>query len=262
MLDNNNMQPYIISNEYNITEILAHFDSDYIISTMEDKLQEIDFASSLIQPNIIASFEENFKLMREEFPGDEANTNAVRLRVYKQIIDILCNKFNLQFNELDENIDLYTAAFYAYDFLVCNRNNIMVNFFTSFIVNNKDSLYDALNLDLLKKNKDSSVIYGKKIYTDQKYIIISANIEKVIKYISTLDIKLLNIFQSTYVNPEIVMFLDNAFADRGNFFNDYYCSIINKLETLPIVITNIRLQLQRIVNINNNGIENLINKGK
>ena len=39
MLDNNNMQPYIISNEYNITEILAHFDSDYIIITMEDKLQ-------------------------------------------------------------------------------------------------------------------------------------------------------------------------------------------------------------------------------
>ena len=48
-----NMQPYIISNEYNITEILAHFDSDYVISTIEDKLEEIDFASSLIQPNII-----------------------------------------------------------------------------------------------------------------------------------------------------------------------------------------------------------------
>ena len=52
-----NMQPYMISNEYNITEILAHFDSDYIISTIEDNLQEINFASSLIQPNIIASFE-------------------------------------------------------------------------------------------------------------------------------------------------------------------------------------------------------------
>ena len=36
-----NMQPYIISNEYNITEILAHFDSDYVISTIEDKLEEI-----------------------------------------------------------------------------------------------------------------------------------------------------------------------------------------------------------------------------
>ena len=255
-----NMQPYIISNEYNITEILAHFDSDYIISTIEDKLSEIDFASSLIQPNIIASFEENFKLMREQFPGDESNINSVRIRVYTEIIQILCSKFNLQFNEIDDHIDLYTAAFYAYDFLVCNRNNIMVNFLVSFIINNKDSLYSALNLDSIKKNKDSSLMYGKKVYADQKYILISANIEQVIKYIRTLDIRLVNIFQSTYTNPEIVMFLDNAFADRGNFFNTYYCSIINHPEDLPIVITNIRLQLQRLVgNINNDSIENLIN---
>ena len=59
---------------------------------------------------------------------------------------------------------------------------------------------------------------------------------------------------------EVVSFLDNAFADRGNFFNTYYCSIINHPEDLPIVITNIRLQLQRLVgNINNDSIENLIN---
>ena len=251
---------YDIATEQDITEILAHFDSEYIIATMQDKLENIDFASTLIQANIIASFEENFKLMKEQFPGDESNINIVRERVYIEIIDILCSKFNLQFNALDENIDIYTAAFYAYDFLVCNRNNIMVNFFVSFIINNKDSLYSALNLDSIKKNKDSSLMYGKKVYADQKYILISANIEKVIKYISTLDIRLVNIFQSTYTNPEIVMFLDNAFADRGNFFNTYYCSIINHPEDLPIVITNIRLQLQRLVgNINNDSIENLIN---
>ena len=139
----------------------------------------------------------------------------------------------------------------------------MVNFFVSFIINNKDSLYNALNLDAIKKNKDSSLMYGKKIYADQKYILISANIEKVIKYISSLDIRLVNIFQSTYTNPEIVMFLDNAFADRGNFFNAYYCSIINRPEELPIVITNIRLQLQRMVgNINSDSIENIINNSK
>ena len=258
-----NMQPYIISNEYNITEILAHFDSDYIISTIEDKLQEINFASSLIQPNIIASFEENFKLMKDQFPGDESNINAVRIRVYTEIIQILCDKFNLQFNTIDDTIDLYTAAFYAYDFLVCNRNSIMVNFFVSFIINNKDSLYSALNLDAVKKNKDSSLMYGKKVYADQKFVLISANIEKAIKYISTLDIRLINIFQSTYVNMEVVSFLDNAFADRGNFFNTYYCSIINKPEDLPIVITNIRLQLQRMVgNINSDSIENIINNSK
>ena len=126
---------YDISTERDITEILEHFDSEYIIAAMQDKLENIDFASTLIQANIVASFEENFKLMKEQFIGDEININIVRDRVYRQIIDILCSKFNLQFNTLDETIDVYTAAFYAYDFLVCNRNNIMVNFFASFIVN-------------------------------------------------------------------------------------------------------------------------------
>ena len=198
--------------------------------------------------------------MKQTFTDDGANINIVRSRIYKDIIMMLCDRFNIRFNELDDTIDLYTAAFYAYDFLVCNRNNIMINFYTSFIVNNKDYLYGALNLDEYKKAKDMSTSYNKKMYTDNKYIIISANMEKVIKFISTLDIKLLDIFKSTYINPDVVMFLDNAFADKGNFFADYYCKISE--EELPIVITNIRLKLQQIIgNINQNSIDNFINKG-
>ena len=80
---------YDISTERDITEILEHFDSEYIIAAMQDKLENIDFASTLIQANIVASFEENFKLMKEQFIGDEININIVRDRVYRQIIDIL-----------------------------------------------------------------------------------------------------------------------------------------------------------------------------
>jgi hypothetical protein len=43
------------------------------------------------------------------------------------------------------------------------------------------------------------------------------------------------------------MFLDNAFADRGNFFRDFYCSIARNPEIAPIMITNIKLSLQRLV---------------
>ena len=248
---NNNTQPYLINSEYNITELLSHFDADYILSVLEDELNSINIASTIIKPNIVTSFEENFKTMREEFPGDEANIVSIREKVYMNIIEILCNKFNLQFNYNDETIDKYTAAYYAYDFLVCNRNNIMINFFTSFIINNKNSI------NVEKKNKDSSVVYNKNIYTDPKLIAISANMEKVIKYISEIDVRLVDIFSSTYVNQETVMFLDNAFADRGNFFKTYYCNI--STEDMPIVITNIRLQLQKIVgNISDSSINKLL----
>lgn len=256
-------QLYQINNEYNITEILAHFDSNYIFDILEDKLEHISFAYSQIEPNIVESFETNFKLMNEQFPGDSQNIRTIREQVYSDIIKILTKKFNLQFNDTDESIDLFTAAYYLYDFVVCNRNNIMVNFFTAFIVNNKDSLWSTLSMEDFKKNKDSSSAYGKRIYNDYKFAIISANMANIINYISTLDISLLNIFQSTYRDPNLVVFLDNAFADKGNFFKDFYCDILNKPEELPIVITNIRLALQNVVgNISTSDIEELLSYGE
>jgi len=241
------VEPYRINNEYNISEILAHFGSEYTMHALEDKLDHIDYTSSLIEPNFVSAYENNFKLMEEEYPGDSLNIRSVREEVYRDIINLLCKKFNLSFNSADDTIDLYTAAYYLYDFLVCNRNNIMVNFFTAFIINNKDTLYNILTQEDLKKNKDSSSAYGKRVYVDPKYIAISANIPRIINYISTFDIQLNNIFLSTYVDFNIVQFLDNAFADNGNFFKDYYCSVVNNIEMAPIIIINIRLALQRLV---------------
>lgn len=235
---------YEINNEYNVTDILAHFDSSYILNIIEDKLENISFATSQIEPNIVVSFENNFKNMNDRFPGDSQNIRNIREQVYRDIIRILTNKFNLQFNMSDENIDLYTAAYYLYDFLMSHRNNIMVNFFTAFIINNKESLCTTLNIEEFRKGKDSAAAYSKRVYQDNKFAIISANMPAIINYISTLDVSLLNIFQSTYKDIKLVQFLDNAFADKGNFFKDYYCSILNKPEELPIIITNIRLALQ------------------
>ena len=69
---------------------------------------------------------------------------------------------------------------------------------------------------------------------------------KVLSHIATLDISLLNILQSVYTSPEVIAFFDNAIADRGNFFKDFYCAVLEQPEVLPIVITNIRLSLQKI----------------
>lgn len=256
-------QLYQISNEYNITELLSHFDSNYIFDVLQDKLENISFATSLIESNIVASYEANFKAMNDQFQGDSQNIRNIREQVYTDIIRILTEKFNLQFNTVDPNIDLYTAAYYLYDFLICNRNNIMINFFAAFIINNKESLYNTLNIEDTKKNKDSATAYGKHIYkTDYQFAIISANMVNVINYISTLDVTLLNIFQSTYKDLNLVMFLDNAFADRGNFFKDYYCNVLNNPEELPIIITNIRLALQNLVgDISSTDIKQILSYG-
>lgn len=248
---------YRISNEFNITRLLNNFDSQYIFDIIEDKLENIDYSATLLDSNIVASFEENFKMMIDQFPGDGQNIKMIREQTYTEIINILCNKFNLRFNSADDTIDLYTAAFYLYEFLVCNRNSIMINFFVSFIINNKEALYDFINTT--ESNVDSSVVYNRHVFDDYKYALISTKLEKIINYISNLDITLLNIFQSTYINQQLVMFLDNAFADMANFFKDQYCSILDSPEIMPIIITNIRLELQKKTGIiNNDNITNIL----
>lgn len=260
---NLNQDLYAISNEYNVAEILSHFDSDVVLDIMEDKIQNMNLAATYIQPNIVDSFENNFKAMQAQFPGDSDNIRSIRARVYMDIIEILCKHFNLQFNTMDDSIDLYTAAYYLYDFLVCNFKTYMENFFTSFIINNKDSLYRALDLDALKKNKDSSMVYNKMVYDDNKFVVICSNLGKVIKYISTMDITLENIFKSTYASLEINMFLCNAFMDLGDFFRTHYCSIVNRIDIMPIIITDVSLQLNtHIGNYSPDNIRNYINKGE
>ena len=89
---------YRISNEFNITRLLNNFDSQYIFDIIEDKLENIDYSATLLDSNIVASFEENFKMMIDQFPGDGQNIKMIREQTYTEIINILCNKFNLRFN--------------------------------------------------------------------------------------------------------------------------------------------------------------------
>lgn len=255
----NGTELYQISGSYDIAEVLARFDSNFIFDVIQDKLDHISFASSSTESNIVEAFETNFKAMNEQFPGDSHNIKEIRQRVYTDIIRILTEKFNLAFNYEDDTIDIYMAAYYLYDFLVCNRNKIMVNFFVAFIINNKDNLCQSLNMEDFRKSKDSAAAYGKRLYDDNKFAIISANINTVIANISELDVTLFNIFQSTYKDPMVLDLLANAFADKGNFFKNYYCSILNNPEELPIVITNIRLYLQSLVgNISQSNIGEFI----
>lgn len=258
-----NASPYEINSEYYITQIMQHFDSNYIFDMLNDKLDNMDYSILTVHPNIVSSFETNFKVMRDQFPGDSANINSIRDETYSNIIKVLTSRFNLEFNTVDDSIDKYTAAYCLYEFLVSKRYEIMNNFFTLFIMNNKDSLYSALNLDGMRKNKDSSSTYSKKIYTDNKIAIISANMSKVINYISTMDISLLNIFQSTYKDYNLVQFLDNAFKDRGNFFKQFYCDFIIDPNIMPIMITNIRLRLSSFIGDSaNTDMQNILNSIK
>lgn len=244
-------QPYMISNEFNMQEIIRHFDTDMIFHTLEDKIENFDFTATLPQANLVKSFEDEFAYMTEEYPGDAQNIRSVRLAVYTEILQVLTQKFNLQYNVNDESIDIYKAAYYLYDFLISNRNKYIVDFFTAYIVNNKESIYNSLQIDGIKKSRDISSNYGKMAYNDQKYAIISTSMPKVLNMIREIDIRLDNIFQSIYQDILVTQFMSNAFAEKGNFFNEFYCSLLDQPDIVPVIIVNIKLNLQHYVGLMN-----------
>ena len=69
-----NLELYNISSENNLTELLSHFDSGFVLNIIEDKINMKQYVS-MPQSNIVKSFEENFKVMKEQFPGDGENIN-------------------------------------------------------------------------------------------------------------------------------------------------------------------------------------------
>ena len=89
--------PYTLTSEYNLAEMLEHFDSNYIMDVINNKINTINYASTLSEPNMVSSLEEEFKIMYERFPDDETNTKQIRVQLYEDIIHLLCDRFNLQF---------------------------------------------------------------------------------------------------------------------------------------------------------------------
>ena len=239
--------PYSLSSEYNLTEMLEHFDSNYVMDVINNKIDNINYASVLAEPNMVVSLEEEFKIMYERFPGDEQNTKQIREQLYEDIIKLLCDRFNLQFNEDDDNIDRFTAAFYLYDFLICKRAAYMVNFFVSFIVNNKNTICDSLGLEIPKRVKEPQPGQGKNLYNNPKFLAIIGNMKSVLNHIVSIDITLRNILESVYTVPSVVDFFDNMVSDKGDFCKDFYASVIMRPDIEPIIDVGVRLGLQKII---------------
>lgn len=237
-----NTEEFNIMSEAEISSILNHFNEDLISDVVYKYLELISTQAYVRKANIIHSLENNFKMLLNNFPEKQEEIKETRQSTYVAIINILCNRYNLSFNQSDD-IDYYTAALYIWDFLVSNFRSYLANFFAKYIGREKSSLYTALNLDRYKKSKDSSTLYGKKSYSDMQITIISANIAEVINYMSGFDISLDNILSFSYDTIR-ANYISSIIRDNdGRFFQDMYCKYIN--ENLGECVTDIRLELQK-----------------
>jgi hypothetical protein len=240
-----NLQQYDMATEKEVAVILSHFNSNYVFDVIKDNLSKRFYNVYYISnPNIVASFDQNFKDLLIRFPSDKDNIEVVRQETYKEIINILCREYNLQFND-DQSLDYYSLAFYLYDLLCANYNRYITLFFANYINKEKNGLYDCLNMDTLKKNKDSSTLYHKKLYKDMKIAILNANLPYVLSSICKFDISIGDILSYTYTK-QINNFIMTYIAPMGDFFKESYVMSLTNPSVAPIFVTNIRFEIQKL----------------
>lgn len=249
----NNSDIYIQTSEKEVSSILSHFNSQYVMDIIESNLKETykSFYTGMVNPNIVKSFEDYFKNMLNAYPFDRENIQLVREETYSEIINIICNKYNLSYIADTESVDTYSAAFYLYDFLVSKFAYNFINFFSIYFIKEKDALYKGFNLDNFKKSKDSSTLYAKKIFKDQKIAIINSNIGYVLPQMSEFDISFNNIIDIVYNKSKVAYFIQQNFIDNGNFYKNFYVPLFKDPNLLPGITTSIHLTLQQLCSDDN-----------
>ena len=239
-----NSNSYNITSEKEISVILSHFEPDYVFGIIKDNITQRFRYNQLSIPNIVGSFESYFKQLFVTYTdADSINQiQTTRLETYKEIISILCSEFQFRFNYEEVN-DLYSAAYYLYSFLVSDFSNNIVSFFGNFIIKERNNIYESLKLNDLKKSKDNSTLYNKKIYKNNKLAIINANLDYVIDNICVFDITLSDMLNNIYNDKNIVKFLENTLLPVYDFFKTVYVPVIQS-HLKPMLLTDIRLYIQ------------------
>lgn len=241
-----NQKAYSINSETEVATILSNFSTDFIYGVIEDILaQRTKTFSNMERPNFVMSLENTFKEMIVKYPSNEVNIKQVRNTTYEEISNIIAKSFDLEL-QYDDATDMFTMAYYLFDFFIANYDRYVCLFFSRVITREKESLYNTLNLDESKKSKDISTIYNKKLYNDPKLALINANLGKVIGFLCTLDFPINNILETIYAGRlEVVSFLISHVRPQVDFFHSAYGALLDNPQIYPMALTFIKLEIQR-----------------
>lgn len=236
---------YVIISNRELSSVLTYFSPEMVERVIDDNLEDRIRDRSPVIGNMVESYESNFKLAIDSYADINRELVEYRYNTYRMIISKLCRIHNLSVT-IPENEDPYTLAFYVYDFLISRFQDNIIDFFFNYINQEKDNLYDRLSLEDLRKSKDSTSIYTKKIAKngDVKMAIICANLHSVLYNMSGFDITLEDIFRYVYLgHPNVSNYLTERIADIGNFYQQYIAPVITGIDN-QVIITHLRLLLQ------------------
>ena len=249
-----NAIPYknMIDTDAAIGSILSNFETSWIMHTVNDALQlQFKFRPySEPSPNFVDIVNRQLDNVLLHAPKYADKINEVKIETNREIIDAICNYYNLEFVAKYEELhplELFGVAHTLYDIFISRFTDYMIDFFISYILRNEDAILASLpelteSNGKMRKPKEWKI--KARNFTDPKHYAIHMNLNVILYNITSHDISfdtLLDYFiPGTYGNNRIAQLV----VDRGDFFKNYYASLIMNSIYGSDILTVIKLKLQ------------------
>lgn len=270
MMPINSNSSYTVVTNHEVSTVLSRLSSDEIIDIIKQNIvsKYEYYPGMVVASNMVASYEYYCKNCKLTYPDQTNDIMEKRNETLGDIIDVLLKSHHLNWISPDCTEDIYSIAYYMYDFLVTNFNNYVIGFFIRYITRESSSIASMLeNMGInvnAKKVKDLSTIYSKRIYdkdTD-KMAIIHSYMTTVLSNIVSFDITLEQFIADAYAYyniPHIGRFLLQFIAEDGFFFSNVIKPYV--AAHLYALTTDIKLTAQSaFLGINNVDIASIILK--
>lgn len=251
-----------------VSQILSYFDPFYILNVMDDSFKMRFRPYNSAMPNLVLSYEERFKMIKDQFPNMSEQCIAKREEIYELVIDKICNFYNLSVKkEMVTNYNQYSLAYILYQILVADFTNSLFNFFISYIREQKDFIYEYL-LPLIDNNssdktsvKNTTLELNMRTYKDPKIATIQTYLPQVLDLIIGSDIDLDTLIKFIIPNNTYSSLISSCVADNGDLFKNFFAIFLVDPDTRPIMITSIKIKLHDLY-MDKSKIENIMLKEK
>lgn len=234
-----------IDTDMAIGTILSNFDSAWVMHTIQDSLNMKFRPFNDPMPNFADILNRQFNITVEASPDYAEKVEDVRKETFIEIIQCICSYYGLVFTESFDNIspeELYGIVHNLYDIFISRFTDYMVNFFTNYIIDNMNSIYTYLyNDETVKKPKEKDIPQG--FYLDPKFMLIHANLNKVILNMASYDISFDTLLQY-FTDPNIAQRLSVLLQDTGDIYKYHYAIYLQDERYMASLLTCIKLALQ------------------
>jgi len=237
-----------IMTESNLSDIISRFDDDVILDIINENINfrfnavnelsnlpaacELTFKNEISNLDDCAPYLEQIKILRDS--------------TYRSIINIVCNKFDFTFHDIEEVTDIYTAAYSLYNLIISNFRNAISDFYANYIMSEYKGLYEAFGIARFKKQKDSATIYNKSNYDNQELGLIISNLNFVLENMRGIDFSFDTILNYMYKNNSSVSnYIRQNFTCNCDFYKNIILPILYS-EYKSILITDIRFKIDSV----------------